>query len=418
MTTGTLLDHSLGVALETTWDRAVTPDHFHEWLPSSGFDYDPNTVQGKGLRQGSTFPRSARRVALVPMVNGKIELELLSVGMGVLLKSGFGTGTSTNVSGALYQQLFTASISSAVSLPSFTAQEGIVRADGTIDSYTARGCSMKSLEIEVPSGGIASAKFDVDARHLHAGRSVTDGATTNSSATLTSLTASFATNDVGASVSGTGIPANTRIASVESATSATMSANATATGTGVTVTIGLAYTTPTYPTGGTLYSSALPLTGAMIVGGTMTVPTTTVLGSISGGTTAVGVKSWSLSLDNGLDVKRDVLGGRNQATTGERKGTLKTVIEYDATTGRTLRDAQINQSPLPILLTATTPEIITAGNPATAQIAIPVAAIDKGAIPQPTEGTVAVTTIEWTILDGLSAAYALYMALRTADTAL
>tara|TARA_R110000868_G_scaffold233628_2_gene487366 strand:- start:6122 stop:9430 length:3309 start_codon:yes stop_codon:yes gene_type:complete len=72
-----------------------------------------------------------------------------------------------------------------------------------------------------------------------AGRSktVTDGVTTSGSAVLSSATAAFKGANVGDSISGTGIPANTTISSVQSATSITMSASATVTNTGVSVTI-------------------------------------------------------------------------------------------------------------------------------------------------------------------------------------
>lgn len=69
-------------------------------------------------------------------------------------------------------------------------------------------------------------------------RAVTDAATTSASATLNSATAAFVAGDVGKPVGGAGIPAGTTIASVQTATSVTMSANATVTGTGVALTIG------------------------------------------------------------------------------------------------------------------------------------------------------------------------------------
>jgi hypothetical protein len=57
------------------------------------------------------------------------------------------------------------------------------------------------------------------------------------SPTITSATAAFSQGDVGATVTGAGIPAGTTIASVTNATTAVMSANATATATGVSVTV-------------------------------------------------------------------------------------------------------------------------------------------------------------------------------------
>jgi hypothetical protein len=414
----TLLDHSCGVATETTWNIPKTPDHWYEWLESSGLDWDPNTINASGLRVGSKFARASRRTQLVPRGMGKLEFELASKGFGPILGALFGTSVSTNVAGALYQQLFTATTATSF-LPTLTVQEGLVRADGTVDAYTWRGCTVKSGELALPSNGLATCKVDLDARSMHVARVVTDGATTISTATVTSATGGFSTNDIGAPITGTNIPASTTIIGINSATSITISANATATGSGLTLTFGSAYTTPTYPSNATLYSSALALTVASItIGGTLTVPTTTALGTISGGTVAAAVKDWTLTLDNGVDGGRDVVGGRNQATTGKRVGTLKTTVEYDSTTGVVLQQYMVNQTQVAMLVNAQTPEIITAGNPATFQIATPVAAIDSGAIPQPTAGTVATTTLSWSVLDGLVAGSALYGVLRTADTAL
>lgn len=62
-------------------------------------------------------------------------------------------------------------------------------------------------------------------------------AVTNSTTLITSATAAFTFSDVGRPISGAGIPANTTIASVTSATNAVMSQAATASASGVTITI-------------------------------------------------------------------------------------------------------------------------------------------------------------------------------------
>lgn len=71
-------------------------------------------------------------------------------------------------------------------------------------------------------------------------RSGTNGVTTNGTA---SMTGTFDSHDVGKMIVGTGIPANTYILSVQSATAATLSANATATATGVSYTLYKNHTT-------------------------------------------------------------------------------------------------------------------------------------------------------------------------------
>lgn len=69
-------------------------------------------------------------------------------------------------------------------------------------------------------------------------RVVTDGVRTNADATVTSATALFSSGDVGLPITGTGIPAGTTIASINSATSVEMSANATSSASGATLNIG------------------------------------------------------------------------------------------------------------------------------------------------------------------------------------
>lgn len=70
------------------------------------------------------------------------------------------------------------------------------------------------------------------------GRAVTIG-TTNASAAITFAAGVLTSEDVGRTVTGTGIPANATIATVSSSTAGTLSANATATGS-PSVTLGLA----------------------------------------------------------------------------------------------------------------------------------------------------------------------------------
>jgi HK97 family phage prohead protease len=69
------------------------------------------------------------------------------------------------------------------------------------------------------------------------GTTVTDGATTAASTTVTSATAAFTVADIGRSISGGSIPANAVITKINSATSVVISAAATATAAGVSITI-------------------------------------------------------------------------------------------------------------------------------------------------------------------------------------
>lgn len=410
-----LNDHSCGISIETTYGVAVAPTHFFEWLESSKLDYDPNIIYSKGLKVGSRFPRASRRVGLVPKPDGKLDFEVASKSFGVILEAAFGTGTWTAITGG-GQELFTATTTGST-LPSFTTQEGLVRADGTVIAHTWRGCTVKKAEFSMPLDGFLELSLDVDTKVMHITRTVADGVT-NSTTLVTSATAAFDASDVGAPISGTGIPAATTIAAVVSATNITLSQAATSSGSGVALTIGSPYVTPTYASGATLFSStANPSLANIVLGGTLTVPTTTALGSIAGGTTVLAVKNWKLTLDNKV-TPREAIGTRNQPTTGERTGEIEMEIEYDATTGTLLENAMVKKTAMPLLLSAETTEVISTSGYATFQLAIPSVAIDGGAIPQPTSGGVATTTIKFSILDGEVAAAQLYAVLRTADVAL
>lgn len=410
-----LSDHSLGLAIESTYGVPIAPDHFYEWLESSKLDFDPNVIYSKGLRVGSRFPRASRRVGLVPKPDGKLDFELASKGFGIALQAAFGTATWTAISGG--GQVLATATTAGSTLPSFAAQEGLVRADGTVIAHTWRGCTVKQANFDMPMDGFLGLSLTVDAKVMHITRTVTDGATTSGSPTFTSATAAFTASDVGAPISATGIPANSTILSVTNATTVTLSANATATGTTLSTTIGQPYVTPTYPSGATLYSStANPTITNIQLGGTLTVPTTTALGSIASGVSVQACKGWKLSLDNGV-AAREAIGTRNQPTTGQRTGTVEATMEYDAVTGTLLEQYMINKTSFPLLLTAQTQEVIGSGY-ATFQVAIPSVAIDSGAIPQPTSGGVASTSLKMSILDGEVAAQQLYAAYRTADLAL
>lgn len=342
----TMLDHQVGWVQESTYNTAVTPTRFGEWMPGNGIEWDPEPMVGKGLRVGSQISRSGRRFGLVGKGSGKLEFELASKGFGTLLEGCWGTAASNVVSGTAYQQLYSASVTGTY-LKSFTIQEGIVKPGGNVDAYTFAGCSVKSFEITMPDSGICMLSVDIDARSLD---------------TSTSLA------------------------------------------------------TASYPTSPTLYRSSLPTTGNMTIDGTLTAATTTAVASIASGTSVTGIKSWTLTVDNALDLKRDVLGGRNQPVVGLRDIKLKTTIEYDATTGTGLRNLLINQAAVPILLDAQTDETVGAADTAEFQLVFPAAHINSGAIPMPGEGEVVTTEIEWQILDDLTDD--IQMVLVTNDTAL
>lgn len=336
------LDHSVGIAAESTYGTSVTPTRWIQWMPDSSLMWDPQFIQGGGLRVGTFVDRSARRRNGYGRGEITIRAELTSKTFGLLLRSALGTGTSTLVSGSTYQQLFTAGQTGS-SLPSLTIQAGIVDSAGTVRPHTFAGCVCMSWSLDTPEdGGPTIFEATYDARTL-------DTATSLTTPVMPADTASdFRARDV----------------------------------------------------------------SAVTVGGTLTVPSTTVLAS--GGTAATYFRNLRIECDNALDVDRTVMGARQQPTVGKRDIKLSATAEFSDTV---LRDAFINQTATAISATFTSSESLSTGV-AQYQIAVPVVKINSGPVPTPTDGTSVTFDFEGQVLDDGVATSALYVALRTADTAL
>lgn len=162
-----LTDESIGLANETAPGTYAAPTRFYEWSDGS-HEWNPSRVQGAGLRVGSAIPRSARRVT--PKAEGQVELtvEAISKGMGLLWESCIGSGTSTVVTGATYQQVFT--LPTGTTLPSRTLQVGAIRADGTVDPVSYVGCTASEWEFEL-ADEIATLKVTFDASKIDTAQS-------------------------------------------------------------------------------------------------------------------------------------------------------------------------------------------------------------------------------------------------------
>lgn len=126
----------------------------------------------------------------------------------------------------------------------------IVEADATVTSATA-AFTVDDVGRTISGSGIpagatiasrnSATSIELSAPADHADvRIVTDGVTNSGDATVTSATAAFVAGDVGKAVTGTGIQAASVIASVNSATSVELDKTASGSGTGVTLTIGTA----------------------------------------------------------------------------------------------------------------------------------------------------------------------------------
>ena len=347
MAVGSLLDHSVGMAIEGTFGTGVTATRFWEWTPGNAIDWDPKVAESQGIRQGSHIDRSGRRVGVIGQGTGPLMMDVLSKGMGLAWQLALGTGASTLVSAATYQQVFTTVLPGGTVMKSATIQEGVVQSTaGTIDVYTYSGCTCTNLEIVCTSSApLMSAKLGIDARSL-----------------------------------------------------------ATAT----------AYATPSYANSGATvfnWGSFVPT-----IGGTLTEPTTIALASATS-PTAINIRGFTLMVDNAADVGRWVPSNRLQPTVGDRIITIKLDVEYDATTGTLLRDAQINQTSIGPFIGTWSGATLGIGNE-TLQIVAPDLRINSGAIPMPADDKTIITSIECKVMDNLTATQPLWLVTRTADTAL
>jgi hypothetical protein len=154
----TTQDASVGFVTETTYKTGVTPVR---WLrhTDESLDWTKTVVQGSGLQVGARVARSNQRVVPVADGAGDITYQCSAKGFGLMWQACLGTGVSTVVSGATYQQLFTLGDTP----PSLTVQKGIPEAGGTVDAYTFLGAMVASWEFAFPNADIATLKptFDV-----------------------------------------------------------------------------------------------------------------------------------------------------------------------------------------------------------------------------------------------------------------
>jgi hypothetical protein len=150
--------------------------------------------------------------------------------------------------------------------------------------------------------------------------------------------------------------------------------------------------------------------GAAGVGGTLTVPTTAALAT--GLTAFANFRSWQLTWDNSADTSRWVIGGRNQPTVGQISPEFTGNAEYNDTT---LRTSYLAGTALPVTVTHTTTEVLSAGN-SQFQVVIPQLFLKSPMTPNLNADTSVVSISGDVTFDGTNAPF--YLCYRTADTAL
>jgi hypothetical protein len=175
------------------------------------------------------------------------------------------------------------------------------------------------------------------------------------------------------------------------------------------VTTATGYTSPTYATSPNLFHFA----NGSISTGTLTSPTTTVLGSSI--TALANVRGGSIQVDNNIKDDRFNLGGagrKAKPTEGLRGISGKLDVEYDSTT---FRDAVLADSPMSLVLTYTAGALSIGVE--TLQVIIPEIKFDTE-MPKTNGTDMIVQSMSFAGLDNLTAAQPFWVVCRTADSAL
>ncbi|MCA1569786.1 MAG: hypothetical protein LC798_05575 [Chloroflexi bacterium] len=286
----------VGFASEPVWaglTSPAVPDKFVEVLAANA-SADQGWLRSNGIRAGRRTRNIGKLGAYT--ASGQLRLELPNVTMATLLKQMFGTVVTTGAGPYTHTATPGPQVGTGKSM---VIQTGITDDSDTVQPFTAYGAKVGGWELTCQVGEYAQLSADWTARDISFHRTVADGATTSGSPTVTSATAAFTAGDLFQPISGAGIPANSYIGVVNSATSVGLSSskttntpvNATATATGVTITIGRALAAASY--------------AATLA------PFTFLDASVSaGGVVVASAKGVNLRASKGLKTDRHKLGSR------------------------------------------------------------------------------------------------------------
>lgn len=318
----------IGFGVEATSGAEVVPTAFLPLVEES-LSLDIGRMESEGIIPGQRALRDWQSVPGMHKVGGDTKFELTNRGLGVLWQACIGSVATTGT--GPYTHVFTPG-----DLPSVTAQVGRPDVTGTVRPFAYRGLRVSKWELAAKLGEIATFGVTWAGRAESLPRIVTDGVTTTGSKAITSAAAGFGAADVGAAISGSGIPAGTTIAAVSSTSTATLSANASATGTGVALVVGQALATATYPT------AMRPLSfidGAITIGGVASCVTEVTFGGehdLADGRGCIGSPISKDPLEKGLrkySGKMTVEFSSMDAYTLYRSGTATTPVSLSFTAG-------------------------------------------------------------------------------------
>ena len=172
------------------------------------------------------------------------------------------------------------------------------------------------------------------------------------------------------------------------------------------------YVTPAYPSSVSVFNWGQ---ATVSLGGTLTAPTTTALGSVAGPTT-VGIRSFDVKVKRNLAIDRfnyGASGRKSKPTVGMTDISGSVVVEYD---GTTIRDAFLGDTDQTLVATFTGATALSTGFEQF-QVVLPTVRLE-GALPKSNAGDLIQVTHNFTALDNTTTAQPIWIVQRTADTAL
>lgn len=152
-------DSSIGFKKESVFNTLVVVDAFAEFT-AEDLDWTPSwSDPAVSHRVGRRVAASDRKVLVKQEVGGSFTTELYAKGNGKLFEAALGDGTSTQASGAAYQQLFVPADTDY--LDSYTIQKGIAPlGGGAIEAQTFGGMVCSGFELSVPNAGMPTIKWN------------------------------------------------------------------------------------------------------------------------------------------------------------------------------------------------------------------------------------------------------------------
>lgn len=164
MTTGSGLDAQIGFGQESTWGTAVTPTRFIEFNNES-LSKDVTWLEPSALHTGIKYQRASRIRQSRISVSGDVELDINTLGMGLLVKHMLAstvTMPTQIASSTAYKQVHTPGDFKGLGL---TVQVGRPEpSTGTSRPFTLAGCKVGKWEFSLKDNATPSLKLTVDGR--------------------------------------------------------------------------------------------------------------------------------------------------------------------------------------------------------------------------------------------------------------